>query len=390
MRRLVACLLICVAIAAPPLFVRADVPVPRAANSSQVKTIMQTDKPALPQTAPDADVLVLSPRNYQVFQRQTKQAGRIFISGRVRPACDKVEARVSGKSVVGILPGAWQPVTLLPTAQAFSANLPTSAGGWYKVEVRALKAGQVVGQSVIENVGIGEVFVGAGQSNSTNSGETPIQQTSGMVSAFSGASWQLANDPQPGTHDHSGGGSFWPTFGDAMYQKYHVPIGVAVTGHGGTSVNQWQPDGELFQWMLTRIYQLGPNGFRALLWHQGESDVNLSTDDYASRLTTIIQSSKQLAGWEFPWVVAQVSYHNPKEASFASTRDAQKRLWDTNIALEGPDTDMLTGDNRDTNGQGIHFSAKGLRAHGQLWADKVSAWLDRALSVQPGKQTAAR
>ena len=343
-----------------------------------------------PQVAPESEVTVLSPRNFQVFQRQTKLAGRIFLSGRVRPACDKVEARVMGKSVMGILPGAWQNVPFLPVTQGFSANLPTSAGGWYKVEVRALKAGQTVGQSSVENVGIGEVFVGAGQSNSTNSGEEHIQPTSGMVSAFSGTNWQIANDPQPGTHDRSGGGSFWPAFGDAMYQKYHVPIGVAVTGHGGTSVNQWQPEGELFHWMLTRIHQLGPNGFRAVLWHQGEADTFMTTDDYARRLTTVIQSSKQLAGWEFPWVVAQVSYRNPGQASFASTRDAQKRLWDTNIALEGPDTDTLTGDNRDTGGQGIHFSRKGLVAHGQLWADKVGVWLDRVLSVQNGKLTAQR
>ncbi|HLK58969.1 MAG TPA: hypothetical protein VKU00_20515, partial [Chthonomonadaceae bacterium] len=61
------------------------------------------------------------------------------------------------------------------------------------------------------------------------------------------------------------------------------------------------------------------------------------------------------------------------------TRDAQKKLWDTGIALEGPDTDTLTGDNRDFDGKGIHFSPKGLHAHGRLWADKVSVYLDRVL-----------
>jgi hypothetical protein len=352
--------------------------------------VTQIDKISAPQTVPDSDALILSPRNYQVFQRQTKQAGRVLVSGRVRSVCDRVEARIQGKSVVGFLPGAWQTLPLIPISQSFSASLPTSAGGWYKLEVRALKAGQVVAQSSVENVGVGEVFVGAGQSNSTNSGQERIQQMSGMVSAFSGTTWQIANDPQPGTHDNSGGGSFWPAFGDAMYQKYHVPIGVAVTGHGGTSVNQWQPNGELFNWMMTRIYQLGPNGFRAVLWHQGESDTGMTAEDYGQRLATVIQSSNQLAGWEFPWFVAQVSYHNPKELSFATTRDAQKKLWDTNVALEGPDTDTLTGDNRDYKGAGIHFSPKGLRAHGQMWADKVSVWLDRALNAQTGRLTANR
>ena len=41
----------------------------------------------------------------------------------------------------------------------------------------------------------------------------------------------------------------------------------------------------------------------------------------------------------------------------------------------------LTGDYRDFGGQGIHFSPKGLHAHGQMWADKVSVYLDRVLAA---------
>ena len=169
-----------------------------------------------------------------------------------------------------------------------------------------------------------------------------------------------------------------------MYEKYHVPIAVAVTGHGGTSIKQWQPGGELFEFAMTRIRQLGRRGFRAVLWHQGESDVQMSAEEYASGLAAIITASKSAAGWEFPWVVAQVSYHNPAEPSFPSTRAGQQKLWAAGIALEGPDTDTLTGDNRDQGGKGIHFSPKGLKAHGRTWADKVSAYLDRVLNQKHG------
>jgi hypothetical protein len=80
--------------------------------------------------------------------------------------------------------------------------------------------------------------------------------------------------------------------------------------------------------------------------------------------------------------VAQVSYHNPSAPSFPTTRQGQRMLWEKGTALEGPDTDTLGGDNRDNNGQGIHFSAKGLRAHGQMWADKVSTYLDKVLAAK--------
>ncbi len=325
----------------------------------------------------EQDLTVLSPRNWQVVQRQSKFLGRIFISGRVKPDCDAVEVKFTGKSLEGALPDRWQPVPLVKQTRSFFAELPVSAGGWYKFEARALKAGKTVATATVEKFGVGEVFVGAGQSNSTNCGQEKTKQTSGMVSSFSGTDWRIADDPQPGVADHSQGGSFWPAFGDAMYAKYQVPIGVAATGYGGTSVNAWKPSGDLFRWMMTRISQLGPGGFRAVLWHQGESDVGMKPEEYAQKLTAVIRTSTANAGWQFPWFVAQVSYHNPQKPLHATTRAAQKKLWDDGVALEGPDTDTLTGDNRDLGGKGIHFSPKGLTAHGQMWAEKVGVYLDK-------------
>lgn len=327
----------------------------------------------------ERDLTVHSPLNWQVFQRRTKSEGAIRLSGRVKPACDQVEVRVTGRSPAGELPGGWRRVPLAPRTRGFLAVLDTPAGGWYTVEVRALKDGQQVAETKIDQVGVGEVFVGAGQSNSTNCSEELLKVAGGMVATFSGSEWRVADDPQPGCHDKTGRGSFWPAFGDAMAERFKVPIGVAVTGHAGTSVNAWQPGGELFNWFETRVLQLGPGGFRAVLWHQGESDVGMSAADYEDRLSRVIRGAQSTAGWEFPFFVAQVSYHNPANPSYPSTRTAQKSLWDKGVALEGPDTDTLGGDHRERNGQGIHFSGKGQRAHGQMWADKVGAWLEQAL-----------
>ncbi len=326
-----------------------------------------------------ASVVVQSPQDYQVFQRRSRLQGQILLRGHVRPECDRVEVRLIGKPLEGALPPGWQPVPLGKGTRAFDHTLPAPAGGWYKVELRALKGEKPVAEAVVEHVGVGEVFVGAGQSNSTNCGLEKLKQESGMVATFDGRRWRLGDDPQPGVHDHTTGGSYFPAFGDALYAKYHVPVGVASVGHSGTGVKQWEPGGELFGWMMTRIRQLGPGGFRAVQWHQGESDVGMSADEYVRRLTEVIQESNREAGWKFPWMVARVSYHNPQQATFPTTRAAQKRLWDTGVALEGPDTDTLTGDNRDEGGRGIHFSARGLRAHGRMWADRVGAYLDKLL-----------
>ncbi len=330
------------------------------------------------QPAVPTDLAVTAPLDYQVFQRYSRLRGQASLKGQVRVPCDKLEVRVTGTPLEGKLPGKWEEVPLDGPARTFDMTLPLPAGGWYKLELRALKGQKTVAENVVDHVGIGEVFVIAGQSNSTNCGEERQKQQSGKVATFGGSGWRLADDPQPGVHDRTGGGSPWPAFGDALVAKLRVPVGIASTGHSGSSVRQWQPGGEYFKWMMTRIKQLGTGGFRAVLWHQGESDVGLTADEYARLMTAVIRESRKQAGWDFPWFVAQVSYHNPGRPSFPTVRAGQQKLWDAKVALQGPDTDTLTGDNRDGGGKGIHFSGKGLRAHGKLWADKVGAYLDKA------------
>lgn len=321
---------------------------------------------------------VASPLPYQVFQRHAKNAGRIVVGGTTTHGADKVQVRFRGTPLEGSLPDGWQTVELNQVNGTFSQSLELPAGGWFAMDLQLLREDQVIEEQTIEKFGIGEVFVGAGQSNSTNSGEFKTQQTSGMVSSFSGEAWQIADDPQPGVADKSQGGSYYPAFGDALYAKYKVPIGIAATGYGGTSVNQWAPDSGLFNWMMTRIGQLGEHGFRAVLWHQGEADVGMPSDEYYGKLKQVIEASQTKAGWKFPWGVAQVSYHNPSSPKFDTSRTAHAKLWADGIAFEGPDTDTLTGDNRDIGGTGIHFSPKGLKAHGEMWAEKVSPVIDAA------------
>jgi hypothetical protein len=327
-----------------------------------------------------AGVSLQSPHDYQVFQRRTKKAGEVPVRGTAPAGCDAVEARLSGTSLDGPLSDRWQPLYPAANHRDFSATLPTPAGGWYKLEVRALRDKKVVAETAVDHVGVGEVFVIAGQSNAANSGEEAQRATSHLVSSFAGDDWRPADDPQPGVNDGSSGGSPWPVFGDALATKYKVPIGIASTGRGGTSVHDWRPDGDLFRFMTRRMEALGPHGFRAVLWHQGEADFATPADAYARGMTDIIHASQKAAGWDVPWFVAQVSYQSPAAPASESTRAGQKKLWDTKVALEGPDTDALRGDNRDQGGKGIHFSGKGLRAHGKLWADKVGAYLDKIVA----------
>lgn len=356
-----------------------------------------------------ASALTLTaPLDYQVTQRTTRTAGKFLVTGQF--AADEratsLEARLTGPGASDL----WQPIDFKAGADAFRAELDAPAGGWFRLEVRTLAAGKTLAETNVAHVGIGEVFVIAGQSNSANHGEEKQQTKTGLVTTFDGKSWRLANDPQPGAS--GGGGSFLPPFGDALAERLKVPVGIVSTGVGATSVREWLPAGARFpnpptllgnvtqlpsgEWeckgriytnFVSRVKQIGPRGFRAVLWHQGESDANqrdatrtLPGPLYTQFLTQLIRDSRRELGWDAPWFVAQVSYHVPGDEASPDIRAAQASLWKSGLALEGPDSDALKGDLRERGGKGVHFSGPGLRAHAAKWAEKVVPWLESQLA----------
>jgi hypothetical protein len=355
-------------------------------------------------------LLIESPLDYQVFQRQTRLRGMVKVRGFAPDDVDHIDVRISGHSTTGALSRIWQKFRLKHSSNQFECEVEVAAGGFYRIDLQLRHGHQVIATSTIPHVGVGEVFIVSGQSNSTNYGEVLQKVQTGMVVTFDGNSWRIADDPQPGTQDNSKKGSFVPAFGDALYRRYGVPIGVASVGHGSTSVRQWlsarQPvevmptmtryimrdskgalisDGTLFNGMVKRMQELGPHGFRAILWHQGESDSHQASEHeidgltYRRMLEQVITNSRKEAGWYVPWFVAQASYHTTEDPSTPEVRQAQESLWESGIAFQGPDTDTLTASYRQDNGRGTHFNDAGLKAHGLLWARAVEVWLETVL-----------
>jgi alpha-L-fucosidase len=354
------------------------------------------------------NMTVGSPMDYQVFQRFSRDKGIIRIAGTVESGVPEfIEIKIDSSGVAGD----WIRVPATIRGQSFQASVIMRAGGWYRVELRAVKGKMSLAMAVVEHVGIGEVFLVAGQSNSANYGEEKQQTRTGLVSAFNGTGWQVANDPQPGAE--GGSGSFMPLFGDAIAEKFGVPVGIVACGIGATSVREWLPEGSRFpdpptltgrvrklqdgSWesngkafnrMVSLMKKMGPDGFRAVLWHQGESDARQPDSSrtlpgyrYWQFMDQLIRASRQEAGWLVPWFTAQVSYHVPGDEATPGIRAAQRALWESGISLEGPDTDLLKGDLRENKGQGVHFSAKGLNAHAAAWIEKVAPWLQGKLDA---------
>lgn len=364
---------------------------------------------ALSTVASAAELTLTSPLDHQVVQRQTKNSGRLSITGTMDTlelATCQFEARIRTNDE-------WTPLAVAVGELSFEAFADFPAGGWYRLEVRATRDGKTLAKTAVEHVGIGEVFVVTGQSNSGNYGEEKQSTETGRVASFDGQAWHLGNDPQPGASGK--GGSIMPLLGDALAKQFDVPIGFIPYGMGGTSVREWLPadvpfpnpptverivrqrpdgqwvnNGQLFNTLVAKMRAAGPQGFRAVLWHQGESDANQKDPTrtlvghlYRDYLTTVITDSRQQIGWNPPWFVAQVSYHGPDDTGSPDIRAAQAALWADGTAIEGPDSDALIGDLRERNGLGVHFSGKGLREHAARWFEKVAPWLERQLESSP-------
>lgn len=369
----------------------------------------------LPSTRPPR-LQLSSPLNYQVVQRTSAKQGVVNVVGTLTMN-DITTCSLEARLVVDGKADPWRPLAAAFSVATpgsipvwrFQAKLDVPAGGWYRFEVRVLRDDAELAVAAVDAVGVGEVFVVAGQSNSANYGEERQSTQTGRVASFDGQQWRLANDPQPGASGE--GGSFLPPFGDAIASRLQVPVGLLACGIGATSVREWLPQGHRFpqpptiesrveplpggQWqsrgeafsrLAALLQTLGPRGCRAVLWHQGESDANqadptrtLPGQLYREYLAILIRESQRAAGWDVPWFVAQVSYHAPGDEGSPEIRAAQAALWTDQVALPGPDTDALQGAYRDTGGRGVHFSGIGLREHAARWVQKVAPWLEQQL-----------
>jgi hypothetical protein len=246
-----------------------------------------------PSTPPLAvELETLSDR--QVLQRDGRGLADAIVDGSCADGPAKLVARVlrGGQRVGGCtlemkdLPG---------PRQRLHGALLLPAGGWYTLEIAADEGGPAL--FTLAHLGVGEVFVVAGQSNSTNFGQERLPSLDDRVSAFDGTKWSLAQDPMPGVQDGSGGGSPWPRFGQLMVQALDLPVAIASVGYGGTSIKHWQKAHILGrdqrQVVLYDGLKAAPRDARAraraVLWHQGESDAagSMTQAEYVQLFTQL-------------------------------------------------------------------------------------------------------
>lgn len=315
-----------------------------------------------------------TPQDRQIAQRDSAGQAQLSIDGTIWGAVG-TEVQVRALAINGNGTDVdWVTLDAAPTDDAFTGGDPlTLDAGWYQLEVRLLDGATVLLEGVREHCGVGDIFITAGQSNSANFGQGTPSAADDRVSylGLTNELWIHADDPGPNPSGFAGtGGSPWPKLGDLLAAAHDVPIGFVQIGYGGSSVLSWTPaENDHYLNLKDAVETLGVNGFKAILWHQGERDAATSAALYAERLETVIAASRVDAGWQVPWGVALVSYTNVINPS---TIEGQQLVIDGDPdVFAGAATDTLVGLPYRT---GVHFLAAGLTAHAELWYDAINAF----------------
>jgi hypothetical protein len=335
---------------------------------------------ALSAARPDSYTGLHFPLERQVFQRDATESAEVAVSGTAPAGTVIVEAKAGldrglrGKATDWIILAQGNQIQ----DGRFSGKVRLATGGWYSLKVRFRKSPDdiaILGEDSVNHVGVGDVFITAGQSNSVNYGK-PRQQSAETLSVyFDGKQFTPAADPIP---DAVGdGGTPWPILGDMLSRSSRAPVCFRSATVNWLRVREWVPGASSgnIERLVERTKWFGPAGVRAVLWVQGEADAGrpdfTPAAQYEKEAAEMITFSRQKLGWPVDWFVAGNSFcplHGEVDSKegIAAVLKGQKALWDTGVAFRGPYTNDLVGDVSYRH-DGIHFGPRGLLAHAERW-----------------------
>ncbi|MCE7042288.1 T9SS type A sorting domain-containing protein [Dyadobacter sp. CY312] len=365
-----------------------------------------------------SQITITSPITNSVYQRDVTGQREVTIAGTFAVPVDKIEARaipvIEGQGIAT----AWKELQVAPKGGAYQGNLLIYAG-WYTVEVRGTVAGQVVGRAVLQRLGVGEVFIIAGQSNAQGlkkfGGPSAVDDRVQYISNYiNDVVDKLDDPPVPVFSKITSNTNFisprgqtawcWGILGDMLVTKLNMPVLFINTAWEGTSAKDWalssqgKPTTTPFGYTMPlhmpyanlRISAqnyASQYGLRAILWMQGESDGLKNDKDnnlvagYRDNLQTLMNSLGIHTGKRITWVIARTSriaeFETVPNKIYPAIIAAQNAVIDQsfNPTWPGPETDPLDPERLgDGNGDRTHFSGvKSLTLLANAWNESLNA-----------------
>ena len=263
-------------------------------------------------------ILESGPSDWQILQQDSKGFGLAALAGRwVGEAGGRVEVRAvwEATGVAVSRDTDWQAADTLSDG-SWQSVLRIPAGGLYRLETRYRPKAQTAGEwsprgDMRHFLGVGDLWVIAGQSNSAGYGRGPVQDPPelGVHLLRNCDQWMLAAHPMNESTDTrhicnreaaNSGHSPYLQFARLLQAHRHYPIGLIQTSLGGSPLSAWNPtqpgDPVLFTNMLQTVQKVGGK-VRGVLWYQGESDAGgENAVTYADRFVKAVQAWRDKTG----------------------------------------------------------------------------------------------
>jgi hypothetical protein len=235
---------------------------------------------------------------YQVFQRNDTGNADILIQGIYSGSPVTIEARWNNSTI-------WTPLNI-DNSTTFSGTLLDQSQGQGTLEVRF--SNDFLIEDSIEYVGVGDIFIIAGQSNASGRGLTLNSYSHPSLKAALFGNDDVWKELADGVDDKLGQvdlvsfdfytkGSPWPLIATNIMESQNVPVAFIPTAKGGTRIYQWEPEDNhsdpstLYGSMNRRINAVGGN-VKGVLFFQGESDAQMDTtqSDYEHLMNIFVNT----------------------------------------------------------------------------------------------------
>jgi sialate O-acetylesterase len=299
-------------------------------------------------------LIEVGPSDWQIIQQDADGFASIELSGRwAGDVPGKVEVRLVAEDTAVAANAAldWQPAETRPDHTWAATLRRVPAGGLYRLETRFNPPGNLAGEwstrgDMRHFLGVGDLWVIAGQSNSAGYGRGPVYDPPELgVHLFRNSEqWALATHPLNESTDtrHSvnreganSAHSPYLHFGRLLKQELGHPIGLVQAALGGSALAPWNPSegtpAVLFDNMVHCVEQAGGR-VRGVLWYQGETDANeKDASTYAGRFANAVREWRQALGRpDLAVVTVQLNrvYQAPSPASdrgWSLLREAQRQ-----------------------------------------------------------------